>query len=45
MASKNNIELLNPRSNEKRFNKYVLEDGIIISDKAIKSIKLGVNNE
>lgn len=40
-ASKNAIELLNSRSNEQRFNKIVLEDGIMISDNVIKSIKIG----
>jgi len=39
--SKNAIELLNSRSNEQRFNKIVLEDGIMILDNVIKSIKIG----
>lgn len=43
--SKNVIEILSHRSNGKRFNKHVLEDGIIIAGKAIKSIKFGASNE
>ncbi|VVB95260.1 Uncharacterised protein [uncultured archaeon] len=43
--SRNIIQLLNPRSNSQRFNKYVLEDGIMISENVIKSIKLETKNE
>lgn len=45
-ASNNVIDILDSRSNERRFKTHVLEDGIIISDNVvINSIKIGINNE